>query len=126
MSCGCEILSHGALKIKNILEQNNIKYQLEYKFQNLIGKQNVPYRFDFAVFKENELNCLIEYDSSIHYLTSGYITKENLKEIQQRDKEKNLYCINNDIKLFRIPYFELYKINTWEDLVQDKYRVWKG
>ena len=33
-------------------------------------------------------------------------------EIQERDKIKNDYCINNNINLLRIPYWEKQNIET--------------
>ena len=49
ISCGCKKMSKGELKIKTILEENNIKYIQEYEPLNLKGK-----RFDFALL--NSIN----------------------------------------------------------------------
>jgi len=38
----------------------NIKYEQEYSFPDLIGTNKVL-RFDFAIFENDTLKCLIEY-----------------------------------------------------------------
>ena len=61
-SCGC-IISLGEQAIKEVLEKNNIKYIQEYTFSDLKNPNtNHSYRFDFAVFKDNSLSYLIEFD----------------------------------------------------------------
>lgn len=37
--------------------------------------------------------------------------EQGLLETQKRDREKNKYCINNNIQLFRIPYTDFSHIN---------------
>lgn len=60
---------------------------------------------DFAIFKDNKLSHLIEFDGRQH--SSNYIpwnSNETLEERQLRDKMKDDYCLKNNIKLIRIPY----------------------
>lgn len=42
--------SRGEIKIKEILEMNQIRFQREYIFPELISSSGRPLRFDFAVF----------------------------------------------------------------------------
>lgn len=66
-SCGC-IISLGEQAIKEVLEKNNIKYIQEYTFSDLKNPNtNHSYRFDFAIFKDNSLSYLIEFDGRQHY-----------------------------------------------------------
>ena len=59
ISCGCKQKSSGELKIKNILEENNINYKTQYKILDF----SLYSSFDFAIFnKDNELIKLIEFD----------------------------------------------------------------
>lgn len=112
-SCGC-VKSRGETIIRQILIENNIKFSVQYTFPDLVGKNGNYYRFDFAIFNnDNQLIELIEFDGRQHY-TGGeakWETRENLEAIKQRDQIKNDYCKNHNIKLIRIPYFEIKDIN---------------
>ena len=37
--------------------------------------------------------------------------RSGFMKLKNRDKVKNKYCINNEIKLIRIPYFDFKKID---------------
>lgn len=101
--------SKGEFKIKNLLEKMNIEYIQEYSFKNCISDKNYLLRFDFYL---PDYNCCIEYDGEQHYKsTKGWGGKEGLKTRQQRDSIKNQYCLDNNIKLIRIPYTEYDEIN---------------
>jgi hypothetical protein len=64
-SCGC-IKSHGEETISKILNENNILYEREYGFNDLIYKQKL--RFDFAIFdSQGNLSHLVEYDGKQHF-----------------------------------------------------------
>ena len=39
-------------------------FKKQYKFNDLRSDKNYPLSFDFAVFKEEELKCLIEYQGT--------------------------------------------------------------
>lgn len=119
LSCGC-LTSKGEQIIGDILNFNNIQYISQYHFSDFTAEvNNIPYRFDFAIFKDSKLEYLIEYDGEqhFHYLqnTKGWNTKENFEKTQKLDKKKNEYCFKNNIPLIRIPYTIKDKINI-EDL----------
>lgn len=96
--------SKGEVEINKFLEENNIEYQKEFSFPNSNK------RFDFFL---PQFNIVIEYDGEQHYKTIDFFGGEQgLLNIQKRDKEKNDYCIKNNIKLIRIPYTEYYNIQT--------------
>jgi very-short-patch-repair endonuclease len=67
-------------------------------------------RFDFYL---PDINTCIEYDGKQHFNFVGtwYQTKEEFERAIQRDKEKTEYCIKNNIKLIRIPYYDYDKLN---------------
>ena len=101
-SCGC-LKSHGELKVKNLLIENNIPFETEKQFPNCIySKKNTKPRFDFYVNNQ----YLIEYDGRQHFQAdkSGWNTEESLEITQNRDKFKNQWCKENHIPLIRIPY----------------------
>lgn len=115
-SCGCIGKSYGEAKIKEILEQNGISYKEQYVFKDLISPNGGVLRFDFGLFKDNQLWCLIEYQGIQHYQKSPQFDNwETLEERQLRDKYKRTYCQKNNIKLIEIPYFDEDKL-SWEYL----------
>ena len=109
MSCGkCQFKSKGEFIITQLLKENNINFQREYTFPDLITYyHNMKYRFDFAIFDNQQLKFLIEYDGDIHFVAhGGWNDNEALEKRQNRDKIKDNYCLTNNIKLVRISYKE--------------------
>lgn len=109
ISCGCSQTSSGELKIKQILEENNIPY-----IQSYVIKDFSPYApFDFAILtSEGRLSHLVEYDGQQHFMPIDYFGGEEKFHIQQeRDERKNKYCKEHNIKLLRIPYDKYNDIN---------------
>lgn len=105
-SCGKLRQSVGEKEIINFLEAKNIQYQKEYSFKDLISPtSDKKLRFDFAIFKNDILNCLIEFDGSQHYKSVEFFGgQEEFEKRQIRDNLKNEYCKNNNIILYRIKY----------------------
>ena len=105
-SCGCGLgkESIGEYNIRQILENNNIPFRQEATFKDL--KLNNALRFDFAILDENKQKILrlVEFDGEQHYKEVEFFGA--LKNIKNNDKIKNEYCINNNIPLVRIPYWE--------------------
>ena len=124
-SCGCIKYSIGVQNILLLLKQNNINYQLEFPLKNINGMDNChPYRFDFAIIKDNQIIRFIEYDGIQHYINTWgkWERKMSLKQQQQRDKLKNEYALSHNIPLIRIPYWERDNI-TLEMIMGDQYLV---
>lgn len=106
-SCGCIKESIGEMNIENILKNNNIIYEKEYTFPDLLSPKGYPLRFDFAIFtSDKKLHHLIEFDGKQHndeFLHFNETTQErDYRKIC--DNIKNLYCNTNNIPLIRIPY----------------------
>ena len=115
-SCGCIGYSKGEYIIDQILTKKGIDFIKEYSFDDCRSNKNYKLRFDFAIFKENTLHCLIEYQGIQHYKpNTEFDIHESLEERQSRDNIKRKYCLDNKIKLIEIPYTDLNKI-TWEYL----------
>lgn len=106
-SCGC-LKSKGELKIENILKENNYFFKEQYSFDNLISRKGRKLKFDFAIFEENKLKCLIEYQGEQHYRKESRFYDE---EAQERDSLKRKYCFENNINLIEIPYTDYNKLN---------------
>jgi transposase-like protein len=98
--------SKGELKILSYLDKIKVKYKQEFIINDCKDNKYLP--FDFALFDVNSnLICLVEYDGEPHYKPSRRKNSNSvLESIRKHDDIKNEYCKNNDIKLFRIPYWE--------------------
>ena len=101
IGCGCTN-SRGELKIRQILDENNITYQQQYSFNDLKVKDYL--RFDFAIFDKEKIKCLIEFQGKQHYEKAGYDTEERFQIRKQYDELKRKYCKDNNILLIEIPY----------------------
>ena len=111
-SCGC-IKSRGERVIAKILRDNNINFATQYSFPDLRSDKNGVLKFDFAIFKEDKLFKLIEFDGRQHYFgpDAKWTQSDSLEKIQYRDNLKNEYCKINNISLLRIPYTDIDKID---------------
>lgn len=117
-SCGC-LVSKGNMKIKNILSENNIDFIPEYSFGDLVNPEtNHILYFDFAIFQNQKISHLIEYDGIQHFFKEpqGYFSVELIEKIRKSDILKNEYCKKNNIPLIRIPYTQ-YKTLSIRDLL---------
>lgn len=96
-SCGC-INSRYELEIEQVLKNNHIKYQTQYTFNDL--KIERCLRFDFAIFKNDQLLGLIEYNGRQHYESvSKFGGEKRLQEYQLSDQKKLAYCLDHSIPL---------------------------
>ena len=103
ISCGCASQSSGEIKITQLLTKANIDFQTQYRIKEF----NILSPFDFAIFKDNKLLGLIEYDGEQHFESIEFFGgEEKLKLQQERDERKNKWCEENNICLIRIPYTE--------------------
>lgn len=127
-SCGCQrYTSYGELAIKEILINNSIKYKTQYWFDDLRSEANIPLRFDFAILdKNNNLLRLIEYDGEQHYLQKAnkFFKADTLQHRKITDTIKNNYCLQHNIPLVRIPYWEKKNI-SFELLFGEKFLIKK-
>ena len=89
--------------------EDNLHYVLEYTFDDCVCVK--PLRFDIALFKNNTLIGLIEYDGEFHDRIHWKDSRSNIEDVKHRDTIKNNYCLNHNIPLLRINYknFKNYK-----------------
>ena len=111
ISCGCDaVKSKGESRIAELLTEQGIPFEQQKIFESCKFETNYPAYFDF--FVDNKY--LIEYDGEQHYY--GWHGSENsLEKTKKRDEIKNLWCIENNIPLIRIPFTQL-KFLKIEDL----------
>lgn len=124
ISCGC-VYSVGENAIKNILNKNNITYKTEYIFNDLKNPlTNHNLRFDFAIFENDILQYLIEFDGRQHFFgpDSKWSQRESFENIKFKDELKNEYCKKNGITLKRIPYTALSHL-SFKEIVGDLYNI---
>lgn len=96
LSCGNHSnISKGNDKIKNLLQEANIPFEIEYKFNSCKDKKPLP--FDFYVNN----SYLIEYDGIQHFQKNNFF---NYEYTHKHDIIKNKWCKDNNIPLIRIPY----------------------
>lgn len=99
---GCPMCneSRGERQILQWLEDNNIDYISQYKFNNCRDKYALP--FDFYLPQHN---ICIEYNGKQHYEPIDFFGGEDAFKIrQQHDKIKKNYCRSNGINLLCISY----------------------
>lgn len=105
--------STGEKKIKNWLNQNNIKYTVQKTYSDLYFKiPRCKLRFDFFL---PDYNLCIEFDGQQHFepcfpRNNKELAQVKFDELQQRDQLKTQYCENNKIELLRIPYWDFKNI----------------
>lgn len=111
-------MSKGEDMILKILSKNNKQFETQYRIDDCRKVKPLP--FDFAIFDNNKLIYLIEFDGIQHFKpVKMFDGEEGFKETKIRDNIKNEYCKNNNIPLLRIPYTQ---INNIEDVLK-KYSI---
>lgn len=97
--------------IKDYLNENNIIFIKEKRFDDCKNIRSLP--FDFYI---PDYNICIEFDGPQHEKLSNHfnMTEDDFKKLQKNDEIKTSYCKNNNIRLIRIPY--KYKNNIIEIL----------
>lgn len=114
-SCGCIDKSVGESQISQILDNIKDVYGIDYKtevtFPGLISEKRCKLRYDFGIYKNDKLVCLLEYDGEQHYSVDKQLyindkekAEKSFAELQKRDNLKNEYCVKNHIPLLRIRY----------------------
>ena len=124
-TCGC-VRSIGENNIKSILDNNNITYEPQYSFHDLISEFGGYPLYDFAILNnENGVERLIEFDGEQHKKPYDYFGgEEKFLKVQKNDALKNQYALSHNIPLVRIPYSKR-DYMTLDDLLGDKY-LYKG
>lgn len=103
--------SKGEKSIREYLENNNIEYIGQYRFEDCKFYKSLPFDFYLPCY-----NTIIEFDGEQHYKPIDFMGKGEeyaLNLFINRiicDTIKNEYCKRNNIKLIRIPYWEIENI----------------
>jgi very-short-patch-repair endonuclease len=92
-------MSNLEYKVKTYLEECNIKFVTQKRFEQCKYKRALP--FDFYLI---DYNCVIEVQGEQHYYNSHWFT-QNLKERQFYDNIKKDFCIKHNIKYLALPFW---------------------
>lgn len=115
--CNCQLKYGSSYEqiIKNILDSNNIFYYREYSFDNFVyNDTGRKPRYDFYL---PDYKCLIEVNGAQHYKeVSSSFGKYSLQDIQNKDKIKIKYALDNNYSIIIIPYWNI-NIIEYKDLL---------
>jgi len=119
-------MTKGELLIAGILNQNKIKYSIEFSPTDLKSSRGKPMRFDFVIYNfDDSIQCFIEYDGEQHFHFSKYFTKtsSDFNYRLEQDVRKNVYALTKKIPLYRVPYYDFDNIKELKDIYKEIYRV---
>lgn len=96
------------IKIYSILKDAGLLFEEEYEFEGLVGKSGRNLRFDFCVFDDcGNIDFLIEAQGAQHYVPVGkYGGGRALKYQKYNDTLKRKFCLEHNLKLVTIPYYD--------------------
>lgn len=118
-------MSKGEDKIIKLLNSARVRYEREITVPRLAGKKGVPLRFDFGIYKNNQLIILIEFDGEQHFHYTSHFNKTKSDFIYRCgcDRKKNEWALKNNVPLYRIPFWEIENMNSLTDLLNNKFKV---
>lgn len=104
--------STGEIKIYDILTDAGLPFEEEYEFPDLVSSSGRHLRFDFAIFNDyGDLDFLIEFQGRQHYVAvSKFGGAKGVHKQKYNDVLKRKYCLENNINLVIIPYYDEGKI----------------
>ena len=116
--------SRGEVKIREILEEAELNFKMEYIFPDLRSPNGIPLRFEFVIFDDDgKIDFMIEYQGKQHYEPSQkFGGKRGFYQQQYNDNQKRRFCALHDFKLIEIPYTEEHLINY--DYIMKKAYGW--
>jgi very-short-patch-repair endonuclease len=101
-----KINSVGESKIREILNSLGVNFKEQHSFNDCRNKNIL--KFDFYLPNQN---LIIEYDGKQHFI-KGWNSDIEFERIKLNDKIKNKYCLENNIRLIRIPYTQFKNIEN--------------
>lgn len=121
-------MSKGEDKIVDILNASGIKFIREKSFSDL---KHGLFRYDFYIPDLDGGPAIIEFNGEqhYHYVKKFYKIRSDWTKAKAHDRRKISYALANNIKIYIIPFWEIDKITTANQLFQNKYRAltrWKN
>ena len=104
-------------KVIEILNKEKVRFIKEKTFSDL---HHGYYRFAFFL---PEKNILLEVQGRQHmeFTKVFYKSRSDFLKAQERDREKISYCLSHKIPLYCIPWWDMDKISSLKDLLNDAY-----
>ena len=103
--CPYLIIYKGEEYIKQYLQKNNIVFNAQQKFSDLLGTGDGQLSYDFSIPNEKYGYVLIEYNGIQHYEANDYFGGEEKFKIQkEHDKRKRDYAKKHGYKLITVKY----------------------
>ena len=118
---GCPICGKKESKGEKLVNQYLIELGYDVskqkRFPGCFGFKGQKYcdllKFDAHIFKNDDKEICVEFDGVQHYKPIPFFGGQDaLESLQERDKIKTDYCLNNNIELIRIPYWEIKNIKS--------------
>lgn len=110
------------LAVRKYLDELGVLYQPQKKFDDC--KYQRPLPFDFYL---PQFNCCIEVDGEQHfYECSKYFHSrpmDSFELLQKKDNIKTNFCKNNNIKLIRIPYFQIRDTDKYKKVIKEELNI---
>lgn len=104
--------------VMELLKAGKISFVREKTFKDL--KKGL-FRFDFYLPNYCGRCVIIEVDGEQHF--KPIYGRQAFLKGQEHDRQKNSYCLANNIPLYRIPYWEISKLKKTSDLFKEEYLV---
>ncbi|BCC09494.1 MULTISPECIES: hypothetical protein [Bacillus cereus group] len=103
--------SKGEAEIRRFLEYNDIDFDTQQRFDECVDEKPLP--FDFVIFDKGGISMLIEFDGIQHHEpVERFGGEEAFEKVQKHDKIKTEFCEQSNIKLVRIPYWEIDNVGS--------------
>ena len=115
--------SKGEQLLKDILENKNIDFIQEYEMEGLLGKYGKPRRLDFY-FELYNYKIAIEVDGEQHDNPNHFFNQRRYDgdSLQRIDAEKEEWCRQHDVTLFRFKYKDMKIFESKVDAIIEQFK----
>ena len=104
-------------KVYDLLVEGHFYIEREKIFKDCY---NGLYRYDFFL---PEINTVLEVNGEQHYTYTKkfFKSKTDFSRAQERDRRKISYALARGMKIYCIPYWEIDKLSSVDDLFNQKF-----
>lgn len=104
--------------IMELLKAEKVFFVKEKTFKDL---RKGLFRFDFYLPNYRGRPVIVEVDGEQHF--KPIYGRQAFLKGQEHDRQKNSYCLANNILLYRVPYWEIYGLKSISDVFTDTHLV---
>ena len=101
-----------------LFKKAKISFYREKTFKDL--KKGL-FRFDFYIWNYHGTPAIVEVDGEQHF--KPIYGRQAFLKGQEHDRQKNSYCLANNIPLYRIPYWEIYTLKSADEIFTEAHLV---